>query len=49
MQNTNFNEIHFEVKISDFGFAKQLTAAIKDRKQTICGTPAYMAPEMYLN
>ena len=31
------------VKMCDFGFAK----VCEDRLQTICGTPAYMAPELY--
>lgn len=44
--------VPFEIKISDFGFAKlQLSSSPEDkleRAQTICGTPAYMAPDQIL-
>merc|ERR1719487_255767 len=33
------------VKVTDFGFAKMLTAE-NDKTFTACGTPAYMAPEI---
>lgn len=33
------------LKVVDFGFAK-MTA--KDGMSTLCGTPEYMAPELYL-
>lgn len=35
-----------QVKIGDFGLASQLTKG--ERKQTLCGTPNYIAPEILL-
>lgn len=37
----------FEFKIADMGLAKQ-THTDRILKQTICGTPMYMAPEVLL-
>ena len=39
----------FEIKISDFGFAKVLTSKKDLNNLTICGTPAYMPPDQILN
>jgi serine/threonine protein kinase len=33
-----------EVKVSDFGLACQLET-VAERRLSVCGTPAYMAPE----
>ncbi|KAF7726431.1 camp-dependent protein kinase catalytic subunit [Apophysomyces ossiformis] len=33
---------HGNIKLTDFGFAKQVT----DKTNTLCGTPDYLAPEM---
>ena len=35
------------LKITDFGFAKQI--AIADRTFTLCGTPEYLAPEIIMS
>jgi serine/threonine protein kinase len=40
------NEGH--LKLIDFGFAKQMKNIYKDRAWTVCGTPAYTAPEVLL-
>lgn len=51
IKNANLKEEQFEIKISDFGFAKvQLPFHLKEgnikfRDNTICGTPAYMSPD----
>jgi len=37
-----------EIKLCDFGFAKHIDSSIK-RVTTICGSPLYMAPELYKN
>lgn len=38
-------DLHGHVKLADFGLAKTMD---KDRTNTLCGTVAYMAPEMLL-
>ena len=37
-----------EVKIIDFGLAVQLTDLTEER-ETLCGTPNYISPEVILN
>ena len=49
IQDVNFLEVRFEVKISDFGFAKSVSPTEMYRKNTICGTPANMAPDLFLS
>ncbi len=49
IKRINLKDTRFEVKISDFGFAKQFTKRSRDQNQTICGTPIYMAPDVFLN
>jgi serine/threonine protein kinase len=36
------------IKLIDFGFAKKLTSANKNRTYTNCGTLGYTAPEVLL-
>lgn len=48
IKNANLKEIPFEVKITDFGFAKKINPRMVNFNQTICGTPAYMAPDLLL-
>lgn len=49
LKNFNFKDTSFEVKISDFGFAKRFEAKDDFLNQTICGTPAYMAPDQLVD
>jgi serine/threonine protein kinase len=49
IMNANLKEIPFEIKISDFGFAKIIKPKQREHKQTICGTPAYMAPDVVIS
>lgn len=49
IETANLKENAFEVKISDFGFAKQIQSKSRQHNQTICGTPIYMAPDVFLN
>lgn len=37
---------NFQIKLADFGFAKEMQA---DMMKTYCGTPITMAPEILLN
>jgi len=43
LANVNLHEVDFEVKLGDFGFAKQDETY---RLKTQCGTPLYMAPQI---
>ena len=45
LKNVNLEEVEFQVKIGDLGFAK-LQESIIDLSTTYCGTPINMAPEM---
>ena len=36
------------IKLTDFGFSKQLKDIQKDRTYTNCGTPGYIAPEVLM-
>ena len=51
-ENLMIDTIHGEIKLVDFGFAKDLTQNRKpgnrDRTFTKCGTPGYTAPEVLL-
>ncbi|CDW74806.1 protein kinase domain containing protein [Stylonychia lemnae] len=52
IKNVNLREEKFEVKISDFGFAKitnPLDQKSNFRDNTICGTPAYMSPDQIID
>ncbi len=49
IRNMNFKETPFEIKISDFGFAKVINSKKDLANLTICGTPAYMPPDQILN
>lgn len=49
IKKANLKNIAFEVKISDFGFAKIIHPDKRWVNKTICGTPAYMAPDLVLN
>lgn len=40
---------NFQLKLADFGFAKEFTESNKDRMNTKLGTETYMAPEMHSN
>lgn len=40
----NYNYLDVEIKLADFGFAKELKNNIMT--ETLCGTPLYMAPEI---
>ena len=44
--NNLFLDDKLELKIGDFGLIAKLTNN-KERRKTICGTPCYMAPEIY--
>ena len=46
LKNVNLVETPFEIKISDFGFAKAKNLPGENRVLSICGTPAYMAPDL---
>ena len=35
------------LKLIDFGFAKKLTSSANQETFTMCGTPEYMAPEVF--
>jgi len=37
------------IKLTDFGFAKQMKNISQDRAYTNCGTPGYCAPEVMLD
>ena len=45
LKNVNLIDTPFEIKISDFGFAKTKIEPGENREHSICGTPAYMAPD----
>ncbi len=45
LKNVNLVETPFEIKISDFRFAKAKNLPGENREHSICGTPAYMAPD----
>jgi serine/threonine protein kinase len=45
LKGVNLVETPFEIKISDFGFAKAKNLPGENREHSICGTPAYMAPD----
>jgi serine/threonine protein kinase len=45
IKEVNLSHVRFQIKISDFGFARILTTR-SDRRHSVCGTPAYMAPEI---
>lgn len=44
LSKIKLEEVHFKVKIADFGFSKYLgSSPISD---TMCGTPLYMSPQI---
>jgi serine/threonine protein kinase len=45
LDNILVDPTDWSTKIIDFGFAAQVSS-IHDKIRTICGTPAYMAPEL---
>jgi serine/threonine protein kinase len=49
IKKINLGNVKFEVKISDFGFAKLQKKSRRKRENSICGTPAYMAPDQILD
>jgi serine/threonine-protein kinase ULK2 len=46
IHHKNNDHTEIEVKIADFGISRKITSSIQ--AHTICGTPAYMAPEVLL-
>lgn len=42
LSKINLEEVHFKIKIADFGFSKYLGS--NPICNTICGTPLYMSP-----
>ncbi|CDW83859.1 protein kinase domain containing protein [Stylonychia lemnae] len=48
LRDFDMEKVKLEVKISDFGFSKTITVQTKKKKHTICGTPAYMAPDLQI-
>jgi sterile alpha motif and leucine zipper-containing kinase AZK len=38
---------HLKVKLCDFGLARQLNSFSDQKEAEVCGTPAYMAPEIW--
>lgn len=49
IKNMVIKETPFEIKISDFGFAKVINSKKDLNNLTICGTPAYMPPDQIVN
>lgn len=43
--SSNYNSLDGHIKISDFGLSKELKKEM--RTKSFCGTPGYIAPEIY--